>query len=328
MPIEGDLKSLNLSSILQLIAQEGLTGVLKIKKRNELADIGIYESQITGAFYERGDKADRLEDYLVRSGLIKKNLYDMITEIHQETKRPIMNIIIEDKYLTVDEIERIIRFKIQEVLDELFTWQEGEFKFEQGAVIYPKSMLKIRLNIESLVLEAARRFDEWPKIAKAVTSGDLVYKKVERPELKLRLSDDEDRVINLLDGNRCVDDLVEMSGLGKFHTYACLYHLLTSGQIDVAYAKPRAEPARLKHKRPIPHISLKFLKTPTIILIIVIGIIIEIMIGNALSTKHTFNFSFFTEVELATDYKDFQKIFYYRYNRMPGISEIQTTFDQ
>jgi len=34
MPIEGDLKSINFASILQLIAQEQLTGVLKIKERS------------------------------------------------------------------------------------------------------------------------------------------------------------------------------------------------------------------------------------------------------------------------------------------------------
>jgi len=323
MPIEGDLKSLNLPSILQLIAQERLTGVLKIKKRNEIIDIGIYESQITGAFYERSDKADRLENYLVMSGFIKKNLFEMIEEIHQETKRPIMNIIIEDKYLTIEEIQRIIKFKIQEVLDEVFTWQEGEFKFEQGAVIYPKSMLKIRLGIEGLVIESARRFDEWPKIIKTVPSGDLVYKKIERPELKLKLSDDQDRVISLLDGHRCVDDLVEISGLGRFHTYSCLYHLLTTGQIELAYAKPRAEQVRPKRK-----LSLKFLKTPIVAAIILGALIIEFIIGNRLSTKPILSFSVIKEEQKEQDYNDYQQIFYYRHNRIPSVSEVARIFEK
>jgi hypothetical protein len=331
MPIEGDLKSLNFASILQLIAQERLSGVLKIRKKNELVDIGIYESMVTGAFYEKGDRVDRLEDYLVRSGIIKKNLFDMVQEIHQETKRPIMSIIIEDKYLTVEEVERIIRFKIQEVLDEVFTWQEGAFKFEQGSVIYPKSMLKIRLNIESLVLEAARRFDEWPKIQKTIPSGDLVYKKIEHPELKLRLSEDEERVANMLDGNRCVDDVIEISGLGKFHTYSCLYHLLTSGQVELAYAKPRAEQTRVKRKTDF---SLKFLKTPAIIALIIFVALLEIIIGNSLARKSAFSFTFLnTEDRIpggrgeSTDADhDLKKIFFYRYNRMPSDAEIQNIF--
>jgi len=333
MPIEGDLKSLNFASILQLISQERLSGVLKIRKKNALIDIGIYESMVTGAFYEKGDRVDRLEDYLVRSGIIKKNLFDMVQEIHQETKRPIMNIILEDKYLTVEEVERIIRFKIQEVLDEVFTWQEGAFKFEQGSVIYPKSMLKIRLNIESLVLEAARRFDEWPKIQKAIPSSDLVYKKIEHPELKLRLSEDEERVANMLDGHRCVDDIIEISGLGKFHSYSCLYHLLTSGQVELAYAKPRTEQAKAKRKIDLKfNFSLKFLKTPAIIAVIVFVALLEIIIGNSLARKAAFSFSFLnTEDQItgsgtADANYDFKEIFFYRYDRMPSDAEINKIF--
>ena len=164
MPLEGDLKSLNLPTVLQLISQERITGVLKIKKKNEIVDIGFSEGEITGAFFERGDKVERLETYLVKSGILGKNVYEMVVEIHNETKRPMMNILLEDKYLTKEEVERIIKFKIEEVIDEIFTWNEGKFKFEQNSMVSPKSMIKIRMHTEGVILEAARRTDGWPKI--------------------------------------------------------------------------------------------------------------------------------------------------------------------
>lgn len=323
MPIEGDLKSINFASILQLIAQERLTGVLKIKRKNEVVDIGFIEGQITGAFFEKGEKAERLENYLVRSGFIKKNLFEMIKEIHEETKRPIMNIIIDDKYLTIEEIERIIKFKIQEVIDEVFTWQEGEFKFEQGAVIYPKSLIKIRLNTENIVLESARRFDEWPRIANQIHSSDLVFKKIEKPELKLKLPEDELRVLSLIDGKLSVDDLVDISGLGKFHTYSCLYRLLTTGQIELAYAKPTP-----KVVKPKKEISLKFLITPVAIILFLIVIVLEIVIGNFISNKINFYFSFFNTTTIEPDLYDYKKFFFYKHNRMPSNSEVKAIFEK
>ncbi len=323
MPIEGDLKSINLTSILQLISQEHLTGVLKIRRKNELVDIGFIEGFITGAFFEKGEKSERLENYLVRSGFIKKNLFEMIREIHEETRRPIMNIIIDDKYLTTDEIERIIRFKIQEVIDETFTWQEGEFKFEQGAVIYPKSIIKLRLNTENIVLESARRFDEWPRIVSQITSSDLVYKKVERPELKLKLPDDELRILSLIDGQRSVNDLIEISGLGKFHTYSCLYHLLTTGQIEVAYAKPT--PKAVKSKK---EFSFKFLSVPTMILLFVMIMLIEILIGNLVSKRMNYALSVFNLSSSEIDYYDYKKIFFYKHNRIPSSAEVQSIFEK
>ena len=211
MAIEGDLRSLNITSVLQLISREQLTGVLKIKKYPEIADVGFIDGDVAGAFFEVGERVERLETYLVKSGMIGKNLFEMIEDIHRETKRPIINIIIEDKYLTIEEIERTIKFKIQEVMDELFTWNEGGFKFEEGVLIYPKSVIKIRMHTEGLILESARRLDEWPRISKAISSGEIVFRRVDRPELKLQLKEDEARVLSLIDERRSVDDLVVLS---------------------------------------------------------------------------------------------------------------------
>jgi hypothetical protein len=321
MPIEGDLRSLNLTSVVQLISQDKLTGVLKIRKKNELVNLGFIEGMITGSFYERGESVERLEDYLVKSGVIKKNLFEMVKEMHQETRTPMMNILLNEKYLSIEKVERIIKFKIQEVLDEIFTWNEGQFKFEKGAIIYPKSIIKIRLPAENLILEAARRFDEWPRITKAIPAGDLVYKKIERPELKLKHPEDEEKILSLLDGHRSVDDLIEISGLGKFHTYSSLYHLLSTGQIEIAYAKPRPKKVRVRK-----HLSLKFLRLPLGIAIIAAIILIEILIGNHIAAHKILSFNIIDKNVYQEDYRNYQEIFFYKNNRIPSAVEVKDIF--
>ncbi len=322
MPLEGDLKSLNLPTVLQLIAQERLTGVLKIKKKNVIVDIGFREGEIAGAFYERGDKVERLETYLVKSGIVGKNIYEMVEEIHNETNRPIMNILLEDKFLTMEEIQRIIKFKIEEVFDEIFTWNEGKFKFEQDSVIYPKSMIKIRMHTEGAILEAARRTDEWPKIRKALPSEDIVYKKVERPELKLKLQEDEARILSLLNGHRSIEDLIEISGLGKFHTYSCLYRLSTTGQIEIAYAKPKSK--KIRPKQPI---SLKFLVVPLSVIVITAILVIEFLIGDYIANRRILSLKVINSEYYKTDYEDYQMIFFYKHNRIPSVKEVKDIFE-
>jgi hypothetical protein len=323
MPIEGDLKSLNLSSVMQLISQENLTGVLKIKRRNEVVDIGFSTGQVTGAFYEKGDKSERMEKYLVRSGIIGKNVYELVEEIHSETKRPVMNIILEDKYVTRAQVESLIKFKIQEVIDEIFTWNDGAFKFEQNSIIYPKSMIRIRMNTEGLILEAARRFDEWSKISKSITSGDIVFKKVERPELKLKPSAEEERVLSLLNGHRSVDDMIEISGLGKFRTYSFLYRLLSTGQIEMAYAKPT--PKKMRQKR---EFSIKFLRIPITVAIAAVMLILEFIIGNYFASNKTVAINLVNDDFYVTDHEDYQRIFFYKHNRMPAVNEVIEIFEK
>lgn len=323
MPLEGDLKSFNLASILQLIAQERLTGVLKIKRKSDVVDIGFAEGLITGAFFEHGDNIERLEDYLVKSGYIKQNLFEMIREIYQETKRPIMNIILEDKYLSVEDAEKVIRFKIQEVIDEVFTWQSGEFKFEASAAIYPKSILKIRLTTESLVMEAARHQDEWPKISRTIPSSDLVFKRIERPELPLKLAADEERVLSFVDGQRNVDDLVGMSGLGKFNTYSCLFRLLSSGQIEIAYAKPT--PGKIKTRQ--VKIPFKKILPPLLAAAVFLILLLEYAIGNGVAPALGKAINIFGPSHNCRDNNDYKMIFYYRNNRLPASSEIDAFFN-
>jgi hypothetical protein len=324
MPIEGDLKSLNLASVLQLVGQERLTGVLKIKKRNELADIGFAEGEVTGAFYERGDNVDRLEAYLVRSGMLGKNVYELVEEIHNETKRPIMNIILEDRYLAKEEVERVIRFKIQEVFDELFLWKEGAFKFEQGSIIYPKSLIKIRMKTQGLILEAARRIDEWSRIQDTLSSGDIVLKKVQRPELKFTPSENETRILALLDGHRSIDDLIEIDGLGKFNTYLTLYKLFSTGQIEIAYAKPTAKKARPKVKA----VSFKFLTFPVGVVIMIALVLFEFILGEFIARNNILSIDLINKEVYETNDTIYQKIFFYKHNRIPSLREAQDIFKE
>jgi len=320
MAIEGDLSSLNITSVLQLISRERITGVLKIRKDTEIADVGFVDGDITGAFFELGERVERLETYLVKSGMIGKNLFDMIEDIHRETKRPTMNIIIEDKYLTIEEIERTIKFKIQEVMDELFTWSEGNFKFEEGALIYPKSVIKIRMHTEGLILESARRLDEWPRIAKSIPSADIVFKRIDRPELKLQPKEDEARVLSLIDERRSVGDLVEISGLGRFHTYACLYHLMSTGQIEVAYAKPT-----LKKGHKI-EVSMKSLVAPIAIAITVGIVLVEIIAGSIVAKHGWLSVDLISKQKYQENRSEYNKIFFYKYRRTPSAQEVENLF--
>jgi hypothetical protein len=323
MPVEGDLQSINFSTVLQLVTQERLTGVLKINKKSDIVDIGFADGQITGAFFERGNKVERLEAYLVRSGIVGKHVYQMVEDIHNETKRPVMNILLEDKYLTKEEVVRIIEFKIQEVIDEVFMWEQGAFNFEQGSVIYPKSMIKVRRNTEGIVMESARRMDEWPKIKDTIPSEDIVYKKVERPELKLTPGENESRILSLLDGHRSVADLVEISGFGKFQTYSCLYRLFTTGQIEISYAKPT-----ITTPKPQRQISLKFLRVPVSVVFIVILLILEVLLGNYVTRHNAVPLKLLNDDFYTQDHEIYQEIFYYRNSRTPSINEIEEVFGQ
>ena len=176
------------------------------------------------------------------------------------------------------------------------------------------------MHTEGLILESARRLDEWPRISKAISSGELVFKRVDRPELKLQPKEDEARVLSLIDERRSVHDLVEITGLGKFHTYSCLYHLLSTGQIEVAYAKPA-----LKKGRTID-VSMKTFITPMAIAVTVGILLLELVIGSIISHQSWLSVGVLNKEVIQENKEDYHKIFFYKLQRRPSSQEIEGLF--
>ncbi|RKX70535.1 hypothetical protein DRP53_04655 [candidate division WOR-3 bacterium] len=238
MALEGNLKDLSLIGVLQLISGERMTGVLKLKRKGEEAYVGFEDGQITGAFWLKGGAHESLDLYLVKSGMVSRELFNSAARIKEETGESIVTILVRNKHLDEESLKEIIRFKIQEVLDELFSWKEGEFHFVPDERIYKKSALKVLLNTEGVILEGARRIDEWPRIVKAIPSGELIFRKKEDAKLEFDFTPESERVYNLVDGHRTVNEIVEYSGLGKFRTYSNLFDLLSTDQIEIVGIKP------------------------------------------------------------------------------------------
>ncbi len=98
-----------------------------------------------------------------------------------------------------------IRVQIEEAVYYLFTWTSGTFNFEAGVRPEREDFL-VRINPESLLLEGARRVDEWSLIEKKIPSFDLIFA-VDATHIGQsapELSDEQQRLLPLLDGTRDV----------------------------------------------------------------------------------------------------------------------------
>ena len=76
--------------------------------------------------------------------------------------------------ITREELHRHIRLQIEEAVYFLFTWTQGTFNFEADVLPEEQDFL-VSINPESLLLEGARRVDEWSLIEKKIPSFDIVF---------------------------------------------------------------------------------------------------------------------------------------------------------
>ena len=140
------------------------------------------------------------------------------------------DLLVERKSITREDLHTQIRIQIEEAVYFLFTWAEGTFNFE--ADLRPEEQdLLVSINPESLLLEGARRVDEWSLIEKKVPSFDIVFE-VDRRKLiesNAALTSEQQTLLPLIDGRRDVAVLVDESGLVEFDVGKALFGLATAG---------------------------------------------------------------------------------------------------
>ena len=229
MAIKGSLKEASLPDVLQLLAMGKKTGCLSVTHRNNFGYIYFDKGRITYASIV--NRRDRIGDILVKNAVIsQRDLEEAIAAQSRERDKKIGEILLERRVITREDLHRHIRMQIEEAVYFLFTWTQGTFNFEPD--ILPEAQdLVVSINPESLLLEGARRVDEWSLIEKKIPSFDVVFD-VDRDRLKasgVDLTDEQEQLVPLIDGRRDVTGLIDESGMGEFAVGKALYGLQTAG---------------------------------------------------------------------------------------------------
>jgi len=118
----------------------------------------------------------------------------------------------------------------EEAVYALSIWRQGEFRFDPGG---PTDRLTITKSNTNLLMEAARRLDEWRVLSKKIPSTDLVPEFVmqETREGQINLNTSEWLILSKIDGQRSVKGIAAASGLSVFDAAKMLYGLVAGNLI-------------------------------------------------------------------------------------------------
>lgn len=229
MAIKGSLKEASLPDVLQLLAMGKKTGCLSVNHRTNFGYIYFDKGRISYASIV--NRRDRLGDMLVKNGIITaEQLQSAIQAQDQERERRIGELLVEMGFLSREALRQHIREQIEEAVYFLFTWNQGSFNFEADVQPDEQEFL-VSINPESLLLEGARRVDEWTLVEKKIPTFDIVFE-VDRPKIQasdLDLTPDQRGLLELVDGRRDVQQIIDASGMGEFEVGKLLYGLATTG---------------------------------------------------------------------------------------------------
>jgi tetratricopeptide (TPR) repeat protein len=231
MAIKGSLREASLPDVLQLLSMGKKTGCLSVTHRNNFGYIYFDKGKI--AYASIVNRRDRIGDMLVKAGaLTMDQLQSAIDAQGKHRDKRVGDLLVELGHITRERLHEHVRVQIEEAVYLLFTWNEGTFNFDADVTPERQDLL-VSINPESLLLEGARRVDEWSLIEKKIPSFDAVFDADWRKlaSTDLPLTNEQQTVLQHMDGRRDITQLVERSGLVEFEVGKALYGLLTAGLI-------------------------------------------------------------------------------------------------
>ncbi|HEX6590043.1 MAG TPA: DUF4388 domain-containing protein [Longimicrobiales bacterium] len=242
MAIKGSLKEASLADVCQLLALGLKTGCLSVTDRSNFGQIYFDEGRV---IYARiVNRRDRLGDLMVRDALITHDQLEQVIEMQRERPdRRLGELLVESGFISPSALELYIKVQIEEAIYYLFTWTRGSFYFEADEKPDAGEVL-VSINPESLLLEGARRVDEWSLIEKKIPSLDLIFRvDNERAlESESELTEMQKSLLSHLDGTKTVREIVDRTGFVEFEVGKAIYGLIQAGFAE-RVGKREAQPA-------------------------------------------------------------------------------------
>lgn len=254
MAIEGPLRELALTDVFQLLDLSRKTGVLSITPeggKHRPALVRFDRGAVTGA--ELGQAHERLGHLLLRAGKVTESQIAAARLSQQQGPgRALGTILVEQGIVTEDDVRRQLRFQIQEIVFELIQWKDGYFRFEEGPP-QTGAGVTVRVSTESLLMEAARRVDEWSTLeTKIPHMGVIPVFVADSPEgPTLDLHPTEWEVLAEIDGTRTLKVIATTLGRADFDVAKIAYGLVATGVVDIRDEPADAPMTAMPMERPL-----------------------------------------------------------------------------
>ncbi len=240
MTFKGDLKDINLADIFQTLAMNQQEGTLTVTSGDRHTDIYFNKDGVR-LLASPDQKHVRLGELLLKSCLLTPVELDMALARQKMTGELLGQALIDMNVVSPEDISGCVRKQIEEDIYEVFSWKRAVFEFvpgePKGEFYDPAKMGNpIAFNVNSVIMEAARRIDEWAFIHKGVPSTATIYMikdlQAAIPDISHLGFSGEDilQIVKAIDGRATVEDIIERSPMTKFEVCK-----IVAGLVETAY---------------------------------------------------------------------------------------------
>ncbi len=235
MALEGPLKEFHIQDVFQLLDLGQKSGVLRVTSelRQTEASVAFDRGHVVAA--RLGKNPQRFGARLVRMSKISAKDLDRALALQEKgDPRRLGDILVSIGAMSRRELDRQLKAQIEEAILDLLSWKEGHFRFEEGATFEGLVEAPGRIATEGLLMESARRLDEWSRIEATVPHLRVVPKLPAHDgsaSSRLDLAPFEWEVLAAVDGERDLHALADTLGKSEFDVARTVFTLAAAGVI-------------------------------------------------------------------------------------------------
>lgn len=234
MALKGNLRDFSITQLLNLINLAQKTGTLVVENSGEAAWVSFRDGKL--AFAQMGREDGSLATVLLRANKLNASQHKIIKErAGNMSDKELGLLLINANYLSQQDILTSLQTYFVNVVNRLFTWVEGLFRFE-NEVLPPDGKITVRIGLENLIIEGSRRMRELEQLQDEIPSLDMALKFVERPGANIRslnLSVSEWKVVSYINPKNSIRQIAHTTRMSDLEIRRIVYGLLQAGLVEI-----------------------------------------------------------------------------------------------
>ena len=162
---------MDLPEVLQWVTIGRKTGTLAFVRDKTKVHLYLQDGKIISS--RSNDPTKQLGQFLLFQGKVTESQLKKAFEIHLQSRVILGKILVQENMVSKEDVEKALITRIEEVIYDLFLWEDGYFHFTSQEFNLDELIL-IKIEINALLFEGIRRKDEWARIRSVFPNNDVI----------------------------------------------------------------------------------------------------------------------------------------------------------
>jgi hypothetical protein len=235
MAIQGTLKTMNLTDLLQFLAAGRKTGTLKFDLGKISKQVYFQNGLIVGS--KSNDPREYLGQILLHYGKVDDAQLQLAREAQKSTGAKLGEVLVEKGFLSESEVLDILKTRTLDAIYDLFIWTEGRFEFYDDEAL-PDDLILIEVEPTNLIMEGIYRLDELARYRTLVPSERSILELNVESAVLSTLGKQYRQILKFVAKRMSVAEICYQMHASAFHVYGQLYELISKGVVFIAGELP------------------------------------------------------------------------------------------